>query len=267
MWGWDAGIIGGVGVAKGIEQRLEGLVEGFFTKVFRSGLQPIEVGRRILREMGEGKTVSVNRVYAPNEFNVLMGADDYSRFSQMEAGLEKEFTDLIIETAKENRWNLMGLPKVAFEEYEDLGKGEFRVESSFSAQEERPQVATHEPQDQDPSQTGAMPLPTADRLGLSSGQPQLLVLDQSGDPAEKISLTRAPVTIGRLSNNDVVLSDSNVSRRHAELRREGATWFIKDLGSTNGTVVNGKPVSEHRLAEGDRIAFGTSELIFKMAES
>lgn len=267
MRGGDAGIIGCVGVAKGIEQRLEGLVEGFFTKVFRSGLQPIEVGRRILREMGEGKTVSVNRVYAPNEFSVAIGSDDYSRFSQMEAGLEKEFTELIIEAAKENRWNLMGLPKITFEEHEAFGKGEFKVESSFSAQEDRPQVATHEPKPGDPSQTGAMSLHTADRLGLSSGQPQLLVLDETGEPREKISLTRAPVTIGRLSNNDVVLSDSNVSRRHAELRREGTTWFIRDLGSTNGTVVNGKPVSEHQLSEGDRIAFGTSELLFKMAEN
>jgi hypothetical protein len=265
--GEDAGIIGCVGVAKGIEQRLEGLVEGFFTKVFRSGLQPIEVGRRILREMAEGKTVSVNRVYTPNEFNVLIGADDYSRFSQMESGLEKEFTELIIESAKENRWNLMGLPKVTFEEHDGFGKGEFRVEASFSAKEDRPQVATHEPSAADPSQTGAMSLHTADRLGLASGQPQLLVLDTSGKPSEKVSLTRAPVTIGRLSNNDVVLSDSNVSRRHAELRKEGAAWFVRDLGSTNGTVVNGKPISDQELKEGDRLSFGTSELVFKTADN
>ncbi|MGI8775774.1 MAG: FhaA domain-containing protein [Actinomycetota bacterium] len=256
-----------MGVAKSIEQRLEGLVEGFFTKVFRSGLQPIEVGRRILREMAEGKTVSVNRVYAPNEFNVLIGSDDYSRFAQMEAGLEKEFTELVIESAKENRWNLMGLPKVSFEEFGDFGKGEFRVEASFSAKEDQPQVATHEPDPGDPSQTGAMSLHAADELGLSSGQPQLLVLDPSGKPTEKISLTRAPVTVGRLSNNDVVLSDSNVSRRHAELRREGSTWTVRDLGSTNGTVVNGKPVSEQELKEGDRLSFGTSELVFKMADN
>jgi hypothetical protein len=97
-----AGIIHVVmGVGKGIEQRLEGLVEGFFTKVFRSGLQPVEVGRRILREMAEGKTVSVNRVYAPNEFRVVMGPDDHRRFSQMEAGLQREFSELVIDQAKE----------------------------------------------------------------------------------------------------------------------------------------------------------------------
>src|SRR5919106_4842958 len=105
-----------MGVAKSIEQRLENLVEGFFTKMFRSGLQPVEVGRRILREMAENKTVSVNRVYVPNEFRVLMGSDDFDRFKQMEAGLQREFSELVIEAAKENRWNLMGIPKIEFVE-------------------------------------------------------------------------------------------------------------------------------------------------------
>ena len=120
---------GHVGVARSIEQRLEGLVEGFFTKVFRSGLQPVEVGRRILREMAEGKTVSVNRVYAPNEFRVAMGPEDHSRFSQMEAGLVREFSELGIDQAKQNRWNLMGLPRITFLSVEEMGKGEFRVEA------------------------------------------------------------------------------------------------------------------------------------------
>ena len=105
-----------MGVARSIEQRLEGLVEGFFTKVFRSGLQPVEVGRRILREMAEGKTVSVNRVYAPNEFRVFLGPHDHERFDQMRAGLEREFSELVIEQAKQNRWNLMGLPRISFTE-------------------------------------------------------------------------------------------------------------------------------------------------------
>src|SRR5437764_15486984 len=105
-----------MGVAKSIERRLEGLVEGFFARAFRSRLQPVEVGRRILREMAENKTLSVNRVYAPNEYHVTLGSDDYPRFAQMEAGLQREFSDLVIETAKENRWNLMGLPRIHFEE-------------------------------------------------------------------------------------------------------------------------------------------------------
>ena len=253
-----------MGVARGIEQRLEGLVEGFFTKVFRSGLQPVEVGRRILREMAEGKTVSVNRVYAPNDFTVLMGPDDYSRFSQMEAGLQREFSELVIEQAKQNRWNLMGLPRIAFEVVDKMGKGEFKVEASLSADADvpGPRVGTRDRSEEDMANTRAVPTNTADRLGLIDTGAQLVVFE---DGAEKdtISVTKEPVVIGRLSTNDVVLSDPNVSRRHAELRRDGDGWMVVDLGSTNGTVVNGKLAGEHRLKDGDKLTFGKTELVFK----
>ena len=254
-----------MGVAKSIEQRLEGLVEGFFTKVFRSGLQPVEVGRRLLREMAEGKTVSVNRIYAPNEFLVIMGSDDHGRFSQMAAGLEREFSEIVIGSAKENRWNLMGIPRMSFVEDESMGKGEFRVEASLAADESAssPPVSTHEPAGSDPNDTRAISLDAARRLGLEGSGPQLVVLDDDGKPRERISVTRAPVVIGRMSSSDVVLSDPNVSRRHAELRKEEDEWALVDLGSTNGTLVNGKLARKHTLKDGDVLAFGTSELVFK----
>jgi Protein of unknown function (DUF3662)/FHA domain len=259
-----------MGVAKSIERRLEGLVEGFFTRVFRSGLQPVEVGRRILREMAENKTVSVNRVYAPNEFTVFMGTDDYSRFSQMEAGLQREFSELVIDAAKENRWNLMGVPRISFQELEDHKKGEFKVEAALTADPDvakgAPRVQTREPSPGDASATRAISFDTADRLGIAKAGATLVVLDDSGKPKEKISITRAPVTIGRLSTNDVVLADSNVSRRHAELRRNSTGWVLVDLGSTNGSLVNGKLAKEHELKDGDRLSIGTSELLFESAK-
>lgn len=254
-----------MGVARDIERRLEGLLEGFFAKLFRSGLQPVEVGRRILREMDEGRTISVNRTYAPNDFRVLMGPDDYGRFSQMEAGLAREFSDLVIDNAKEHRWNLMGLPRVAFVESEGIGRGEFRVEASLTADPDAgaPRVSTQQPKQGDALSTRAISIDRADRGGPGRTGAELVVLDDSGNESERIAVTSAPVTIGRMSTNDVVLTDSNVSRRHAELRRDGDRWLIVDLGSTNGTLVNGKLAREHRLSNGDRISFGTSELIFK----
>ncbi len=252
-----------MGVAKSIEQKLEGLVEGFFTKVFRSGLQPIEVGRKILREMAENKTVSVNRVYAPNEFRVFMGPDDYSRFSQMEAGLQREFSDIVIQAAKENRWNLMGLPRVTFHETEGFGKGKFTLEAALSADPDvaGPSVSTHDPSTSDPSMTRAVAIAPGASAGPSDAT--LVVFDDEGNETERISITKAPVTIGRMSSNDVVLSDQNVSRKHAELRHEGGHWLIVDLGSTNGTSVNGTLAREHALDHGDRITFGAIELIFE----
>ena len=253
-----------MGVGRSIEQRLEGLVEGFFTKVFRSGLQPVEVGRRILREMAEGKTVSVNRVYAPNEFRVLMGPDDHSRFDQMAAGLQREFSDLVIEQAKQNRWNLMGLPRITFEAVEKMGKGEFKVEAALSADPDvpGPRVSTRDRDDSEMPGTRAVSTNTADRLGLGSAGAELVVYED-GDAKETIAITKGPVVIGRLSTNDVVLSDPNVSRRHAELRRDGNRWRLADLGSTNGTVVNGKLSREHELQDGDKITFGKTDLVFK----
>lgn len=250
-----------MGVARSIEQRLEGLVEGFFTKVFRSGLQPVEVGRRILREMAAGKTVSVNRVYAPNEFLVLMGAEDHERFEQMAAGLQREFTDLVIEAAKENRWNLMGMPRISFTSTDGMGKGEFKVEASLTADPNRPAPVSTRPADEG---SRAVPSDTAERLGVRATGAALVVVEKDGTDGERITITDPPVVIGRMSTSDVVLADPNVSRRHAELRREDGRWVLVDLGSTNGTVVNGKLAREHDLTDGDRLSFGTSELRFEL---
>ena len=254
-----------MGVARNLEKRLEGLLEGFFTKLFRSGLQPVEVGRRILREMEEGRTVSVNRIYAPNDFRISMGTEDYARFHPMEAGLVREFSDLAIEQAKRNRWNLMGVPRFSFEEVEDMGKGEFKVEASLAADPggQAPAASTRQPAPGDLSATSVIAAGTAEPKGIDAAQASLVVLDPSGTPREHISITRAPITIGRQATNDIVLSDPNVSRRHAELRRNDDHWILVDLGSTNGSLVNGKLAQEQRLTDGDRLGFGSSELVFQ----
>jgi hypothetical protein len=255
-----------MGVARNLERRLEGLLEGFFAKVFRSGLQPVEVGRRIVRDMDENRTVSVNKIYAPNEFRVFIGPDDFTRFEPMAPGLEREMSDVVIEAAKEHRWNLMGMPKISFHESEDLGRGEFRTEASLTADPDRepPQASTHEPREEDLSATRAVAFDTAARLGLGGARASLVVLDESGNPKDKISITNPPVTIGRLSANDVVLSDPNVSRRHAELRLTGDRWVVTDLGSTNGTSVNDKLAKEQTLNDGDLLAFGSSHMRFEL---
>ena len=252
-------------MARELERRLEGLMEGFFAKIFRSGLQPVEVGRRILREMEENRTVSVNRVYAPNDFQVSISAEDFERFEPMAPGLQREFADMVIDSAKQRRWNLMGMPVIAFQREETLGKGEFRVEASLRADPAvgAPRASTRRPSEDDPSLTRAISLGTAERLGIPPAQARLVVLDESGEVKDTISITKEPVVIGRLSSNDIVLGDPNVSRRHAEIRREDGRWVLIDLGSTNGTLVNGKLAKQHRLKDGDSIAFGTSDLLFK----
>jgi hypothetical protein len=236
-----------MGVAKKVEQRLEGLVEGFFARVFRSGLQPVEVGRRILREMADNTTISVNRTYAPNHFRVVMGPQDHARFAQMEAGLAREFSELIIDQAKAERVHLMGLPHIEFVADDSLGPGQFRVETSHAA---------------DPDLRARAPKEPTQGFATARGMPELILL-KDGRPERRLVVERIPAVIGRLATSDIVIDDPNVSRRHAELRRDDDGWLLVDLGSTNGSLVNGKLAREHRLSDGDRLTLGSSELIFR----
>ncbi|CAN5724946.1 DUF3662 and FHA domain-containing protein [soil metagenome] len=258
-----------MGVVKNIERRLEGLLEGFFNRLFRSEVQPVEVGRRILRSMSEGRTVSVNRTFTPNEFTIELGEEDYERFSKMEAGLVREFSDLVIEEAKENRWKLMGIPRISFAQRDTLGKGEFRVEGLLTADPNQaaPRASTRRPNDDDLSATRAIPTGEAERLGLSVTGARLELIGEAGTAQESFSLAKSPVTIGRVSSNEVVLADPNVSRRHSQLSQNGGRWTISDLGSTNGTLVNGEPATQRDLRDGDLLAFGTSELVFRTGRS
>lgn len=255
-----------MGLARNLEKALEGMVEGSFTKLFRSRLQPLEVGRRIQREMAENKTISVNHVYAPNDFRIFIGAEDLERFKPIESGLVQDFKEIVIDTAKENHWNIMGQPRVKILEMDDLGKGEFKVESSMIADSgsPAPAVSTREPDAGNVGATRAISLNTSERLGLPETGGRLVVLDGDGRPKEKISIAHPPLVIGRLSNVDVVLADPNVSRRHAELSLDGSTWTLTDLGSTNGSFVNGRRISESALNHGDRLTFGASELVFDL---
>ena len=102
-----------------------------------------------------------------------------------------------------------------------------------------------------------------DLRGMVGSGVELVVLNVYGRPAERIPITRAPVTIGRLITNDVVLSDPNVSRIHAELRRANGRWQLIDLGSTNGTLVNGELAREHTLRNGDHLSLGMTRLLFR----
>jgi len=225
-----------VPILRDFERRLGGLVEGFFATTFRSGLQPVELAKRMMREMDASKTVGVKEVWAPNRYVFTLSESDGQRFEQAEQALVGELKQVVREAAAERGWGLVGPPEVEFEIDPDLGKGRFRCEASFVEGEEElaPQPAVGE--------RGSL-------VRLADGV--------------STALAKPSVTIGRLPECDVVVDDAGASRQHARIRRTESGFVLTDLGSTNGTMVNGEPIQEHVLEHGDRITIGETELEFR----
>jgi hypothetical protein len=227
------------------ERRLEGVIEGIFTRAFRSGLQPVELARRILKEMEANKTVGVREVWVPNHYVLHLSEPDRERFQQTERSIRRELEQVILDGAQERGWGLVGPAQVTFETDPSRGRGEFTIESSLVEGPTTGQPVVRPGEEADDRRPGE------------------LVQIERGRPVKTFSLEKERVIIGRLGDSDVVLEDPGVSRRHAEIRREDGEWIISDLGSTNGTMVNEATIGERALREGDRITIGRIVLEFR----
>jgi hypothetical protein len=250
-------------VLRNLERTIAGLVEGTFGRVFRSEVRPVEVARKLAREMDEHKTVSVSRTYVPNEYAVWLSPRDRQNFQDVEHELADELGAYLLEHARRERYALVSRPAITFRTDEQLSLGEFGIQARLVRQEpgaEEPSPAEH---------GHTMVYSTADRLRgpveeTSSRRPPRPVL-VAGDVHHQLGLRGG--TIGRSRECDVVLEDRNVSRRHAEVRVGPAgIWTVHDLGSTNGVRVNGRPVGDagEELRPGDAIELGTAEVVFEL---
>lgn len=240
-----------MGVLQRFERRLEGLVEGAFARVFGGAVQPVEVAAALQREAQNNKSiVGQGRVLVPNRYVVELGPSDAPRLLEYDTALRRELAAVLSEHAHEQGWSFVGTVDVRFEEVPDLGTGIFRVRSA--ARPDEP-VAVRSPQ---PSR-GWNP-----RLVLqSTGGEVTGVIRQQG--AQRVVELARPVTLlGRGAEADVQVADTAVSRRHAELHLTGDSVELVDLGSTNGTQVNGQRVDRTVLRDGDRLQVGTSTFVF-----
>ena len=210
------------------EQRLERLVEGVFAKTFRSGLEPVEIARRLTREMDLHRAMGVNGLIAPNQFQVAISPTDHQNFESYVQALNRELSEAVREHARDEGYGFVGPVHVELVPDDSLGAGQFLVASQM---QEAPGGAA------------------VGSLSLSDGR--------------RIPIGEEPVVIGRLPECEVVLSDPNVSRRHAEVRRRGNEFLVIDLGSTNGTRVNGAGVRERVLVDGDEISLGSTRIRFE----
>lgn len=273
-------------VLRAIESRIEGLFEGVFGRAFRTHVQPVELARKLAKEMDEHRSVSVSRVYVPNEYTLYLSPADRAQFSAYEGSLVGELQEYLVEHARREGYALLTPPRVILETDTDLAMGEFGIATRVAQPEERPpHVALPTPQPV-PAAVAPAPAPVVPAPSAPLPEPPAAtVVYRSEDaapereetppepPREEATLTvegrvvpvsSGRVVVGRSRECDVRVEDVNVSRRHFELVRESpGTWVVADLGSTNGTDVNGRRVSGRaRLADGDRITIGGTELVF-----
>ncbi len=248
---------------RSIESKIEGLFEGVFGRAFRTHVQPIELARKLVKEMDDHRSVSVSRVYVPNEFTIYLSAHDRRQFAGYEGSLVGELQEYLAEHARRERYALLTPPRVLVTTDDDLAEGEFGIATRLVAAEaseaESEALPPQELPLEQPAQTMVYraPVPVAETA--PELEREVVTLTVAGRAHD---ITTARVVLGRSRDCDVRISDLNVSRRHAELRQEGATYWIVDLGSMNGTLVNGRRVERERLRDGDRITLGESEIVF-----
>jgi hypothetical protein len=250
-------------VLRAVERKIEALFEGVFGRAFRTNVQPVELARKLAKEMDDHRTVSVSRVYVPNEYTVFLAPADREQFESYEDNLRGELQEYLSEHARREDYALLSPPRVQMETDADLDVGEFGIGTRMVHPDRRrgeEPVADLEPGATMIYRPKTVPEPTqavsAAELGV---EPELVTLSWNGSSHE---VKGARVVIGRSRDCDIQLADANVSRRHAELRQEGASYWIVDLGSTNGLEVNGKRVKRAKLHSGDTITLGSTELTF-----
>ncbi|MGB2873922.1 MAG: DUF3662 and FHA domain-containing protein [Gaiellaceae bacterium] len=248
-------------VLRNIEHKIEGLFEGVFGRAFRTHVQPVELARKLVKEMADHRVISVSRVYAPNEYTIYLAPSDREQFASYEDSLLSELQQYLAENARRERYELLSPPVVKLETDEDLEMGEFGIATRMV------QGATPQP-GEPPSQ----PEPGATMVYRKPVETEAVPAEALGLEREIVSLTvdgtrheigEDGAVIGRSKDCEIQLPDPNVSRRHAEVRQEGGAYWVVDLDSTNGMEVNGRRLKRAKLRQGDRITLGSTELVFR----
>jgi hypothetical protein len=259
---------------RALETRIANLVEGGFGRLFRSEVRPIELAHKLAREMDEHRTASVSRTYAPNEYSVWLSPQDRARYEGVEHEVIDELCAYLLEHARREDLILASPPQISFHTDEELSLGEFGIQARLVRADGHSEDAAAEPV------ANVQPLDPVDEHG------QTMIYSSSArmrGPVEQARARRPPRAllsvggrrlpvppgggvVGRSRDCDVVLEDTGVSRRHAELRFDAGGWTVTDLASTNGVRVNGRDIhGPHPLRAGDRLELGSTEIVFDLS--
>ncbi|MFI5528933.1 FhaA domain-containing protein [Kitasatospora sp. NPDC051853] len=287
-----------MGVLKKFEQRLEGLVNGTFAKVFKSEVQPVEIAGALQRECDNNATIwNRDRTVVPNDFIVELSPHDHERLSPYAGQLGNELAGMVQEYAEAQRYSFMGPLQVSLEKADDLDTGLYRVRSRTLASEQPPPAAPPQPQQgygrqpttpapgapwqqQSAAPYGAPPPPAAPPSmpptppQAGGGNVRPFPGAGHGGPAtrrwievngQRHQITGNACVLGRSTEADIRIDDPGVSRKHAEIR-PGTPAMVLDLGSTNGIVVDGQHTQRATLRDGSRIVLGSTTIVYRQVE-
>ena len=262
-----------MGFLQGIEKRMESLVEGVFGRAFKRQIHPVEIAKGLTREMDENRMVSVSRTYAPNDFTVHLSPHDAGAIDAYRESLKEELVQYVSTHSRNHSYHMVGPPLVSFMTEESLGLGEFGVTARLTSADQnndRPQGAPEDTSGETRIfKTAAIEQGTASITADDAREhglvQEVVELELEGDtyPLEG----QGPWVVGRSEKNEIVVSDPNVSRRHAQLSRSGDGFVVEDLDSTNGTMLEGAPIKRERIEDGDELTFGQTEARFVRRES
>jgi hypothetical protein len=250
---------------RSIESKLESLFEGVFGRAFRSNVQPVEIARKLVKEMDDHRNVSVSRVYVPNEYRVYLSPVDRSQFDGYEEQLCEELQDYLAEHARRERYVLLSPPVVRLDTDADLDMGMFGIATRLAPSAEP--VAAPKPPPPAP-EVGAtaifkpVRLPAVEPPPVAREEPAPRVVAFLTVGEERHELGTQTVTLGRSRECEVQVLDPNVSRRHAEVRFDNGVYTVADLGSTNGIEIDGRRVDSLVLEDGSRFTLGSTEVVF-----
>jgi Protein of unknown function (DUF3662)/FHA domain len=241
-----------VNLVSRFERFVERLMERTFTRAAGSQLQPVEIGKRLVRTMEGHQSVGVEGVLVPNVYDVYLSPQDYEQFKDARNSMARNLEAHLGRMSRQRGFRMVSRPKVVLRPDKDIDAGDLLVEAHHEDTEiPRQEVAQH---------TALLPqvnLAPAPTPAPAPSPPEIVFNDQT------YAVLRSPTRLGRLPDNDIVLNDKRVSRHHAEVVQRDGRWMVRDTGSTNGTAVNGKVLKEAMLRGGDVISLGGLEVTWQ----
>lgn len=249
---------------RNLETFFQTYIEGFFDKKFSSGLQPVEIGKQIVRRMETERFVGINHIYVPNSYTVFLSQQDYDRLYPYWRAISEELAVFVAHKATDREYTIQGSPVISLNLDSSLAAGKFRVDSKFtekvSADDEKTADVDLEKELSDTRVFKKVDAPLASRTRLSG----MLTVIEGIDAGLALDIGVNRINIGRREGNELPLTDMNTSRLHAYVVFEEGGHILLDAKSLNGTYANGQRITRKRLSDGDRIKLGNTTILYEV---